>query len=202
MGLISERVYGSIWDGMKSFVEEVMATPGGENFNACIQCGICTGSCPVAADMEYGPRKTIAMIRAGMRDEVLSSNSMWHCLSCYTCTVRCPQDVKPTELAHALESLAVQNGYRVKGTLTPDFYRSFVNSINSYGRVHEFGMMVRLYLANVPYLLAHPIATLKMLPLGLKLLLHKRMPLSPSRARGKEDLSKIIQKFREIKGNA
>ena len=91
---------------MKSFVEEIAATPGGEKIRACIQCGICTGSCPAANEMEYAPRKIIAMIRAEMRDEVLSSSSMWHCLSCYTCTVRCPRGVKPAELAHALEGLA------------------------------------------------------------------------------------------------
>ena len=96
---------------MKSFLDEVKATPGGEHILACIQCGTCTGSCPMAGAMEFPPRKIIAMIRAGMRDEVLASNSMWFCLSCYMCTARCPRGVKPTEIAHALESLANQNGF-------------------------------------------------------------------------------------------
>jgi heterodisulfide reductase subunit C len=59
-----------------SFLDEVAATPGGSKIRSCIQCGMCTGTCPAANEMEYPPRKTIAMIRAGMRDEVLSSNSM------------------------------------------------------------------------------------------------------------------------------
>ncbi|MDI6814865.1 MAG: 4Fe-4S dicluster domain-containing protein, partial [Dehalococcoidales bacterium] len=125
---------------MKSFVDEVAATPGGENIRACIQCGICTGSCPVASEMEYPPRKIIALIRIGMRNEVLSSSSMWHCLSCYMCTVRCPQGVKPTELAHALNSLAYQHGFTIRGTRTPAVCESFVSSIKGNGRVHEFGM--------------------------------------------------------------
>ncbi len=178
---------------MKSFVEEVTATPGGEHIRACIQCGICTGSCPMAGAMEYPPRKIIALIRAGMRDEVLSSNSMWFCLSCYLCGCRCPRGVEPTELAHALESLATQQGFRVKGTRTPVMYRSFVNSIRGNGRVHEFGMMFRYYLTR-------PLEGLKMLPVGLKLFLHKRMPLMPKKVKGGEDLSKVIQKFREIRG--
>ena len=186
---------------MKRFVKEVAATPGGENISACIQCGICTGSCPVASEMEYPPRKIIAMIRAGMRDEVLSSNSMWHCLSCYMCTARCPRNVKPTELAHALECLASQQGFKVKGTRTPAFYRSFVSSIKDNGRVHEFGMMLRFYLSIVLDLLANPMATLKMLPLSLKLFLHRRMPLLPRKVEAKEDLSRIIQKFREVRGS-
>lgn len=182
-------------------MEEIAAIPGGENIRACIQCGICTGSCPVAGEMEYPPRKIIAMIRAGMRDEVLSSSSMWYCLSCYMCTVRCPRNVKPTELAHALESLSNQHGFSIKGTRTLLMYRSFVNSIKDYGRVHELGMMFRFYLSIIPYLLANPLATIKMLPLGLKLFLHQRLPLMPEKVEDKKDLSRIIQKFREVRGS-
>jgi len=186
---------------MKTFIEEVAATPGGANVNTCIQCGMCTGSCPVAGEMEYPPRKIIAMIRAGMQDEVLSSSSMWHCLSCYMCTVRCPRNIKPTELAHTLESMATEHGFRIKGTRTPAFYRSFVNSIKDYGRVHEFGMMLRYYLSVWPYLLANPLAALKMLPLSLKLFLHRRMPLLPEKVKGKQDLSRIIQRFKEVRSS-
>lgn len=191
----STQVCDNIQANMKSFAEEIAATPGGENIRACIQCGICTGSCPVANEMEYPPREIIAMIRAGMRDEVLSSNSMWYCLSCYMCTVRCPRGVKPTELAHALESMANQQGFRVKRTRTPVMYHSFVKSIKGNGRVHEFGMMFRYYL------MTNPLAALKMLPVGLKLFLRKRMPLMPKRVKGKEDLSKLRQKLAEIRGS-
>jgi len=151
--------------------------------------------------MEYPPRKIIAMIRAGMRDEVLSSNSMWFCLSCYMCSCRCPRGVKPTELAHALESMATQQGFRIGGTSTPVMYRSFVSSIKANGRVHELGMMVKLYLSILPELITHPIATIKMAPLGLKLFSHERLPLMPTRIKGREDLSRIIKKFKEVRGN-
>jgi len=186
---------------MTSFVKEVAATPGGEDIRVCIQCGVCTGACPVASEMEYPPRKIIAMIRAGMRDEVLSSSSMWHCLSCYMCTVRCPRDVKPTELAHALESLSTRQGFNIKETRTPLMYRSFVSSIRDNGRVHELGMMLGFYRSIIPHLLTNPLATIRMLPLGLKLFLHKRMPLMPERVKGKKDLSQVIQRFREIRSS-
>ena len=179
---------------MDTFVEEVASTPSGEHILSCIQCGVCTGSCPMASQMEYPPRKIIALIRAGMRDKVLSSSSMWFCLSCHLCSCRCPRGVKPTELAHALESLATQHGYRVKGTRTPAMYRSFVGSIKANGRVHEFGMMFMFYLRT------NLLAALKMLPVGLKLFLHRRMPLVPKRVEGKADLSRLIQRFKEIRG--
>ena len=87
---------------MRTFLDEVRETPGGEHILACIQCGTCTGSCPMAARMEHAPRQTIAMVRAGLRDEVLSNNSMWFCLSCYTCTVRCPRGVHAWRLIYGL----------------------------------------------------------------------------------------------------
>ena len=180
---------------MKSFVEEVVATPGGENLRACIQCGICTGSCPMAGEMEYAPRKIIALIRAGMRDEVLSSSSMWHCLSCHICSCRCPRQVKPTTLFHALESLAIQHGFKAKETNTPAMYQGFVSSIRNNGRVHEFGMMFKFYLTTNPF------AALKMLPVAIQLFSHRRMPLSPHKIKGRDELSKIIQKFKEVRGS-
>jgi heterodisulfide reductase subunit C len=179
-----------------SFIDEVTATPGGSKIRSCIQCGMCTGTCPVANEMEYPPRKIIAMIRAGMRDEVLSSNSMWHCVSCYLCYDRCPRGVKPTEIAHALESLAIKYGYKVKGTSNPAMYRSFVSSIKGLGRVHEFGTMLRYYMVT------NPLVSLKMIPVAAKLLLHKRMPLKPESFKGKADLAKITRKFHEIRGQS
>jgi heterodisulfide reductase subunit C len=144
--------------------------------------------------MEYPPRKIIAMIRAGMREEVLSSSSMWHCLSCYLCYERCPRGVEPTEIAHALESLATKHGYRPKGTTNPAMYRSFVQSIKGYGRVSEFLTMLRYYLVTNPF------NAVKMLPIALKLLSHGRMPLKPEYSRGKADLNLITSKYREIRG--
>ncbi len=177
---------------MKRFIDEVMSTPGGEHIRACIQCGLCTGSCPVAPEMEYPPRKIIAMIRTGMRDEVLSSSSTWYCLSCYMCTCRCPRDVKPTALFHALDGLAIEHGFKVRKTKTPAMYRSFVSSIKDNGRVHELGMMFMYYLRT------NPLAAMKLLPVASKLLLHKRMPLIPKRVEGRKELSRIIRKFKEV----
>jgi len=187
---------------MEKFIDEVVATPGGENVLACIQCGVCSGSCPMADSMEYPPRKIIAMIRADMREEVLKSSSMWYCLSCYTCTVRCPQDVKPTELAHALEGLAVKYGYKSKETAVPAMYGKFVDSIKRYGRVHELGMMVEFYISITPRLLRHPIDTLKMMPVALSLLRHKRLSVMPTKIKDAGNLPEIIKKFNEIRGEA
>lgn len=187
------------------FLEEVRNTPGGNAINLCIQCGTCTGSCPNANYMEHSPRKVIAMVRAGLREEVLSSNSMWFCSACYLCTVRCPRDIKPTELMHALECLAISSGLVKKGINTPVFYKTFVDSIKSNGRVHELGMMLKFYWRTFWFnLKTNPVAAIKMislvgmLPLSLRLLMHGRMPIRAKKIEGKEGLSAIIEKARAL----
>ena len=179
---------------MANFIDEVCAVPGGEAIRSCIQCGVCTGSCPTASQWDYPPRKVIAMVRAGLRDELLSSNSMWFCASCYACTVRCPRDIKPTEIIHALETIAIKDKLSTKRSRTPTMYKTFVDSTRANGRVYELGMMVKLFLQTNPF------AALKMMPVGLNLFFHKRLPLSPSRIKAKGQLKAILDKAKSLGG--
>ena len=40
---------------------------GGGKLSLCMQCGVCSGSCPLGAtEMDHGPRKLFMMVRAGM----------------------------------------------------------------------------------------------------------------------------------------
>ncbi len=177
-----------------SFLEEVIATPGGEGVSWCIQCGVCSASCPNVAQMDYSPRRTIAKIRAGRRREVLTSNTPWICATCYMCTVRCPRDVKPTELMHALERLAIRHGLRSPKVSAPEAYSAFVSSIKSNGRVHEFGMMMDYYLKT------NPLAALKVAPVGLKLLTHGRMAMKASKIKGTDQIQAMIKKAQSLGG--
>jgi len=176
------------------FIDEVCSIPGGEAIRSCIQCGMCTGSCPTASRWEYPPRQAIAMVRAGLRDELLSSNSMWFCASCYACTVRCPRDIKPTDIMHALEVLAIKNGLSTKRSRTPVMYKCFVDSAKGNGRVYAFGVMLKLFLRTNPF------AALKLAPVGLGMFLHKRLPLKPSRIKGIGELKAILDKAKALGG--
>lgn len=177
-----------------SFIEEVCAVPGGEAIHSCIQCGTCTGSCPTAGLWDFPPREAIAMVRAGLKEELLASNSMWFCASCYACTVRCPRDIKPTEIMHALEVLAIKHGLATKRSRTPTLYRGFVDSAKNNGRVYEFGVMLNLIRRTNPF------SALKLAPMGLGLLLRRRMPLRANRIKGTGEIKAIIKKARSLGG--
>lgn len=175
-----------------SFVEEVAAYPGGETLRACIQCGTCAGSCPAASEMQFSPRAVNAMVKAGMRDEVLSSNSMWMCLSCYLCTERCPRGVQVTDIMYALKRLAIRNNGDNYWSPTPVLERTFVDCVNLTGRLPEIGLTGGYYLRT------NPLKALTMIPLGLKLLAHRRLPLMPSRIKGMQELRAMIRKAQTL----
>jgi len=95
-----------------SFKYVVSDEPGGENIKACFACGVCTASCPAAeVKEEFNPRKIIRMILLGLKDKVLSSDLIWFCETCYTCSFYCPQDVKFANIMSALRNLAVKEKY-------------------------------------------------------------------------------------------
>ena len=181
------------------FLDEVCSVPGGECIRWCAQCGMCSASCPNVAEMDYSPRKTIALIRAGRRYDVLTSNTMWVCASCYLCTARCPRDVKLTELMHALERLSAHGGLHY-GKATPTLYKIFIANIESNGRICEVLMMLKFYFSTIFTGKMNPLTAIKMLPVALKLLSHGRMPLKPEKIKGREQLKAMLERARALEG--
>lgn len=82
----------------------------------CFQCGTCTAGCPVReVDERYNPRRILRMVQLGLRDEVLRSDFVWLCSSCFNCQERCPQGVSIAELMTVLKNIALAQGVRHPG---------------------------------------------------------------------------------------
>ncbi len=174
------------------FLEEVSArTAGVSRLEMCIQCGTCGGSCPSAADMDHTPRMLFAMIRAGMREDALRSNTPWVCVSCYHCTVRCPQEVHITDVMYTLKSMAI-HAKLYKDSTAPDFSQTFVDMVENYGRSFEFGLATRHYLKHFPMRLPG------MASMGYGMLTKKRMGMTPKRIAGMDQLKTILKRAQEL----
>ncbi|MBA3046373.1 MAG: 4Fe-4S dicluster domain-containing protein [Candidatus Thermoplasmatota archaeon] len=114
------------------FKFEVAKEMGKVNVTRCFACGTCTAGCPVRViDSKYNPRKIIRMVLLGMREEVLSSDFIWLCSTCYTCYDRCPQDVMLTSLMTTLRNIAVREGH-----VHPAF-KEQARLVGSFGRLYE-----------------------------------------------------------------
>lgn len=178
-----------------SFREEVIAaTPSNPYLERCIQCGSCGGSCPSGPDMQYTPRAIFAMIKAGMRDEVLRSNTFWYCVSCYYCMVRCPQEIHITDVMYTLKRMAVQEKLYQESDAAeaPDFSNTFIEYVERYGRSFEFGLATRHHLRH------HPLDMLRKAQLGLGMLRKGRLELRPKSIRDIDQLKAILAKAKAM----
>ena len=72
--------------------------PEGRKVLGCIQCGVCAGTCPYGDVMDYPPRRIIAMLRAGLLEDVFTSDSLLNCVACYACMAKCPRGIQLTEV--------------------------------------------------------------------------------------------------------
>ncbi len=175
-----------------TFFDEVAALPEGAHLRSCIQCGTCGGTCPVSPMLPHTPRKLFAMIRAGMKDAVLSSPTPWVCSSCYECTVKCPAEIKITELMYALKRRAIREGVRCEDSDADRFLRQFTRIVAKNGRSHELSLLMRYMMFK------HPIQMLKQTGLGLRMMGKGRMPLFSHKVRDKEGYSRMVEKALEL----
>jgi Fe-S oxidoreductase len=60
----------------------------------CMECGLCTGSCPVSREMStFSPRQIIKRAVLDPDGGLVNSREIWACLSCASCSARCPADI-------------------------------------------------------------------------------------------------------------
>jgi quinone-modifying oxidoreductase, subunit QmoC len=175
------------------FLDEVYHIPGGEKIKDCIQCGTCSGSCPVTWAMEETPRQIFAMIRAGMRDKVLDSLTIWTCASCYQCMHRCPQEIKITDIMYMLKRMAMREN-RQRSKKASALAKIFYELVNKKGRNHETWLTIKFMLSTNPF------GSIAKAPLGYNLFTHGRFPLVGKGVRDIEGLRKIVAKAKELGG--
>ena len=171
---------------------------GGERLNMCMQCGMCSGSCPLGKKMDYGPRKIIMMVRAGMKEEVLTSNTIWNCVACYNAEVRCPREVPVTHILASLATLAVKEGYSgAVNSPTARFAKAFFWSAQAFGRTDERIVTARYYLSGgLGDFFKKGMENQK---IALNMVKKGRMHLGmPHRIKQRGELKQILAKAREI----
>jgi heterodisulfide reductase subunit C len=95
-----------------AFRVKLNAVAEGYRHNFCYQCGACVADCPTANHSEtFNPRLIMLKAILGFEDELISADSeIWNCTNCYTCSERCPQDVRPVDVIIALKNLCVTEG--------------------------------------------------------------------------------------------
>ncbi|MBC7188422.1 MAG: (Fe-S)-binding protein [Calditrichaeota bacterium] len=90
---------------------ELDSVAKGTNVLDCLECGKCTGTCPIARfDRSFSPRYTISSFLAASAEELMRDERLWRCLTCGLCNLRCPVDVHYSEFTRRLRVVATSNG--------------------------------------------------------------------------------------------
>jgi heterodisulfide reductase subunit C len=96
------------------FTERVSQLIGGQDLTACFQCAKCSAGCPVSDKVNVQIHEVMRMLVLGL-PEVLDTDMIWLCTTCYTCQERCPQGIEITDILFGLKNMAFQRNKAPQG---------------------------------------------------------------------------------------
>ncbi len=171
----------------KEFSKRIAKLAHGEKLYGCIQCGNCSATCPLSPYMDYTPRKVIAMVRAGFRDEVLSNSTVWLCASCYSCTVECPKGIKITDIMYALKREAIIKKVYPRNFAIPALSRTFYDEVRAGGRINETWLLTRFYMRTNIF------KAIGFIGLALKLFGTGRLKLAEKKLKDRQQFRRMVE---------
>jgi len=171
---------------LRSFVK----SQSGQDVLRCYQCGKCTAGCPVAYAMDLGPRQIMRGIQLGLKQEVLQSSTIWLCVFCQTCSVRCPQEIDIARVMESLRILAIAEKGKPAEKDVELFHRLFIAIVERRGRIHELELGVRYNLQGW-----HPLANVGLLP---SMLAKGKMPILAPKVKASAEIKKLFAAARAV----
>jgi heterodisulfide reductase subunit C2 len=114
----------------------------GINPATCYQCGKCSAGCPMASESDLRPHQVMRRVMYGSRERALQDESIWLCLTCETCSARCPNGCDPARVIDAVRELALESGQAQMPRSIGAFHRAFLEQIRTNGRLHEVGLVM------------------------------------------------------------
>ena len=132
MSIVDLTSMGQPQNNLKNEINKRLRKLQDEISEYCYQCGKCTSGCEAHKLLELEPHKIVALLKRGLIDEMVNSDVIWTCMSCFKCRERCPQKVPPVEILFALKNMAVASGKPIPGK-----YSTMLQSILSIGLIQD-----------------------------------------------------------------
>ena len=171
---------------MATFLEDVNAQVKGAPIERCFHCRKCTAGCPMAVAMDYKPNAVVRMVQQNQRQQVLESSTIWLCVSCETCTMRCPNEVDIARMMDVLRQMALESRARVAEKKVVAFHEAFLDSIKKGGRIHE-ALMVCAYKIKSGDFFSD-------VGIGLSMFAKGRLPLLGPKVEGRDEVRKLFKR--------
>jgi heterodisulfide reductase subunit C2 len=168
-----------------SFLNE-MEKASGQKISGCYQCYRCTLGCPVVKEMDIYPHRVMRYISLGERERVLASKTVWTCLQCTTCSVRCPNDI---DIAHVFDTVRKIRMREYKGAEedTWKFDRYFLESVQKHGRLYEIEALLRYKVDKKNFF--------EDTGMGMGMFLKGRLGVLPHNIRDRKEFKEIFRKI-------
>jgi heterodisulfide reductase subunit C2 len=121
-----------------------------DSLQNCYQCGKCTAGCPVAAHMDMAPNQVLRLLQLGYTAAALGSRAIWNCVSCQTCSSRCPKQVDCASIMDGLREAALLQDQVAPGARqVVAFQQAFLDDIRRNGRLYELELIARFKLGTM-----------------------------------------------------
>jgi len=104
--------------------------------NLCIQCGTCTGGCPIKERSPLNMRRLVreTTLNANL-PQILKRPELWACTTCSTCSLRCPAGVKNVEMIMGIRNILTRQG-EIPSTIRDALEQTFLHG-NPWGRFKD-----------------------------------------------------------------
>jgi len=112
----------------KTFVHEYA-------LSLCIQCGTCTGGCPIKFRSPLNMRRLVRQTTLALDPSLFKRPELWACTTCSTCSLRCPAGVKNVELIMGIRNLLANQG-EVPPTIRDALENTLLHG-NPWGRFRD-----------------------------------------------------------------
>ena len=179
------------YEASPTWTKKVLDLPGCDNLLNCIQCGTCSGTCPLSIYMDYTPRRIIAMIREGFREDALQSQTIWLCASCYSCVVHCPQNIRITDVMYALKREAIRCGVNPRRFAIPVLAQELYKIAFANGRSSEMSLGIRLMMRT------NPLKNRSSMKLAWNLFRTGRLSFRKEKIKGRKELRDALSAVKE-----
>jgi heterodisulfide reductase subunit C len=174
-------------DGIITEVQEI----SGVDLSVCFQCKKCTSGCPVSKLVKCPPSEIMRRLHLKAGDEILESDILWMCVSCETCSARCPMGIDVAAVMDALRKLAAEKGASKQEGNVSLFNRAFLKTVQIFGRTYDIAMIM-----------AYKLGTLKLMDDTEKfptMLKKRKIALLPSFKGDRKTTKRIFKKAKQKK---
>lgn len=124
----------------------------GIDISSCLQCKKCSNGCAVTGLTSVHPSDIIRAMQLNVGDKIFESDLIWMCASCETCFSRCPMKINMAEVMDAMRVIATQKKTAKQKGNVRLFNKSFLKTVNLFGRTYDIGMLAAYKLGTGSYL--------------------------------------------------